>query len=208
MRIGLDFDNTIASYAGVFAEVAVELELLSREEAAEAGGDKTAIRDRLRDQGREEDWIRLQGEVYGACMDRAEPFPGVAEFFDAAHSAAIPLVVVSHKTRHPHRGPRYDLHEAARHFLERHGLVGGTTGLPAERLFFEEERSAKLARIAEQGCTAFVDDLPEVFESGGFPDGVGKFLFDPEGAHDGVGPDSWTRVRTWARLNDLLLTRH
>lgn len=207
MRIGLDFDNTIVSYAGVFHRVAVETGLLEAGEATEVAGDKTSVRDHLRAAGREEDWIRLQGEVYGARMELARPFPGVAGFFEAARAAGVPLVVVSHKTRHAKRGPRHDLHAAARDFLERHGLAGEGTGLPFERVFFEAERAAKLARIAGEGCTVFVDDLPEVLDDPGFPAGVTPVLFDPDGAHGAAQGRHWARVRSWARLSSLLLLR-
>ena len=62
MRIGIDFDNTIACYDGVFHAAAVARGLIP----AEIPTDKTSVRNHLRAIGREPDWTELQGYVYGA----------------------------------------------------------------------------------------------------------------------------------------------
>lgn len=201
MRIGIDFDNTIACYDGAFRPAAVELGLIPEDGAA--GDDKTSIRDHLRAQGREDDWTLLQGHVYGARMALAHPFPGLRDFLEAAHRAGIALCVVSHKTRRPVRGPAHDLHAAALAFLEREGLFEReVTGLGPEATYFEATRADKLARIAGLGCDRFVDDLPEVFREPAFPAGVEGWLFDPHGVHGETGLPT---ARSWHELSRSLL---
>ena len=200
MRIGLDFDNTIACYGDAFYRAALEKGLIEPEVAP----DKTSVRDHLRARGGEEDWIALQGYVYGARMDLARPFPGVEAFLRQAHARGFELRIVSLKTRHPHRGPRYDLHAEAFRFLERHALLSPETGLSADRVFFEPDQDAKLARILAEACLVFVDDLPELLAAPEFPSGTTPILFDPDGRHE--APAGAGKARSWAQLSELLLS--
>lgn len=187
LRIGIDLDNTLADYTA-------PLERLCREHGVSVGaGDaKLALRGFLRAAGREDEWTRLQGELYGPLMMEAEPFPGVGEFLAAAKREGAFCCVVSHRTRRPIAGQPHDLHAAARRWLE----IRGFGELPA---FFEETKSAKLARIASSDFTLFVDDLPELLLDPGFPGGVRRFLFDPKGGHQRsealVHVNSWDAIR-------------
>ena len=54
MRIGIDFDNTIVSYDALFHKVAREAGLVPESVAAT----KVAVRDYLREIGREDDWTK------------------------------------------------------------------------------------------------------------------------------------------------------
>ena len=80
MRIGIDFDNTIACYDGVFHTAALERGLIP----ANLGRDKNSVRDHLNGAGRNDDFTELQGYIYGARMDLVAPYPGFAEFIAAA----------------------------------------------------------------------------------------------------------------------------
>jgi hypothetical protein len=177
--IGIDFDNTLVCYDEVFGRVAVEQGLVP----PHAATSKTAIRDHLRALGQEDRWTELQGTIYGPRMMDAPPFPGVVEFFAACRAAGMPVAIVSHRTRFPYLGERHDLHAAARDWLARHGFHDPAgIGLPVERVFFEETKEAKLARIADVGCTHFIDDLPELLAHPLFPADVRRILFDPHAA--------------------------
>lgn len=178
MRLGIDFDNTIVCYEGVFHAVAVRRGLIP----PEIGTGKDEVRNYLRAVGREDDWTRLQGEIYGAGMDLAQPWPGVIDFVRTAVARGIPVFIISHKTRRPFLGEPYDLHAAARAWLVAQGFFD-QVGLPPEAVFFELTKEDKLARIAALACSHFVDDLPEFLDEPGFPAGVTRILFDPAAAH-------------------------
>jgi hypothetical protein len=200
MLVGLDFDNTIVCYDRLFHRLAVERGLVS----AELPATKSAVRDHLRSAGREDEWTELQGVAYGPRITEAEPYPGVVEFLARCREAGARVAVVSHKSRFPYRGPRHDLHAAARRFLESHGLFeSARTGLSADRVFLEPTLAAKLGRIGSLGCAAFVDDLPEVLAEPAFPARVRKVLFDPGGAQ--VDDPSFARVTSWAGCASYLL---
>src|SRR5262245_32172665 len=181
MILGVDFDNTIVCYDQVFHRVAREQNLIPETVPVNKG----AIRDYLRRIGREGDWTEMQGLVYGPRLRDAEPFPGVLEFLGETVRAGVPVRIISHKTRHPYKGPRHDLHQAARDWLDLHGLFDAARiGLPRDSVYLEPTLASKLERIARAGCTHFIDDLPELLAEPAFPNGVVKVLFDPSSSHD------------------------
>ncbi|VTT99820.1 Uncharacterized protein OS=uncultured bacterium GN=ACD_46C00180G0003 PE=4 SV=1 [Gemmataceae bacterium] len=197
MLIGLDFDNTIVRYDRLFHRLAVEGGLVP----ASVPATKQAVRDHLRASGREDDWSELQGVAYGPRIADAEPWPGVREFLGLCWDAGVQVAVVSHKTKHPYRGEKHDLHAAALHFLEAHGFYD--LGLSRDRVFLEPTLAEKLARVGALRCAAFVDDLPEVLAEAAFPARVRKVLFDPANAHGAAR--NVTRVTSWHACADALI---
>lgn len=200
MRIGVDFDNTIANYDAVFTEAARGRGWV----AADFEGTKKQLRDAVRklDDG-EIKWQMLQGEVYGPRMQEAVPFPGVMEFFEAACRRGFSLFIVSHKTRFANYDEtRADLREGALRWMEARGFFDqGRTGLARPNVFFADTRNEKIARIEMLGCAVFIDDLEEVFADAGFPGHVGKVLF--ASGNEAVGSDGIVAKTTWGDI-----TRH
>ena len=200
MHLGIDFDNTIVRYDGVFHQVAVEQGLIPPEIPVSKG----EVRDYLRQCGREDDWTQLQGYVYGARMKDATPFPGVLDCFARFVKRGIIVCIISHKTRYPYMGPKYDLHQAAQQWLEQQGFFDqAQIGLSSDQVFFELTKQEKLDRIAKVGCTHFIDDLPEFLAEPGFPDGVERILFDPNKNHP-TG-HHFHRITSWMEIEKIIL---
>jgi hypothetical protein len=200
VRIGIDFDNTIACYDGVFHAAALERGLIP----TDLGRDKNSVRDHLNGSGRKDDFTELQGYVYGARMDLVSPYPGFGDFVAAARKSGHDLFIVSHKTRHPLLGPKHDMHAAARGFLTDRGLVGsGAAQIAPKNVFFELTKDEKVARARTLACEVFIDDLPEILALAGFPDGMRKILFDPENQFAGGAKDTTTfdRHASWASIS-------
>lgn len=195
MLIGIDFDNTIVSYDALFHKVATEEGIVP----AAIPHTKLAVRDHLRATGREDMWTEMQGYVYGARMAEAAAYPGVLDFFKWASANGIATCIVSHKTRHPFIGPKYDLHEAARGWIETHLVEGKSELVQSGRVFFELTKEEKLRRIGSACCNWFIDDLPEILLAPQFPEGVSRMLFDPDAHHaDGSAlprMGNWTDIR-------------
>ena len=190
MLLGVDFDNTIVCYDQAFHAAAVRKGLVPPETPVV----KNAVRDYLRQCNREDDWTELQGFVYGAGMEAAQPFPGALEFFARCRERQVPACIISHKTRQPFLGPKYDLHAAARAWLIHRGLDG-------DHVFFELTKAAKLQRIAATGCTHFIDDLPEFLAEHAFPPAVERILFDPNNHLAGT---QFRRATSWNQIQQLL----
>lgn len=199
MRIGIDFDNTIACYDGAFHAAALEQGLIP----PGVGAGKNAVRDHLNKSGRQDAFTRLQGYIYGARMDLARPYDGFLAFVDSARAQGHDLFIVSHKTRVPLAGEPYDLHGAARAFLASR-LIAGPARIPHEHIHFETSKEGKVARAAALGCHIFIDDLPEILALPGFPAGMRPILFDPEGHYAQAGLP-YPRFSTWAGIAAVLL---
>ena len=198
-RIGVDLDNTIVCYDALFHRLACERGVVPASLAAT----KLAVRGHLRATGREEIWTELQGEAYGPRMGEAVAFSKCLDVLQHCIAAGMDVVIVSHRTRTPHAGEQYDLHGAARAWLEDAGIVADRgPALRREDVYLETTRAAKCARVAALGCTHFIDDLPDVFAEATFPRDVVRVLFDPDGAHGGKHAEA--RVRSWVAVAALL----
>ncbi len=175
MRVGIDFDNTLAGYDLLFTRIAREWGLLPQD----FQGRKKEVRDavRLLDGG-EAQWMRLQAEAYGPRMAEAVLIEGAASFLLACRDRAVEVFIVSHKTPYAAAAPDgTHLHGAALEWMEARGFFAPDGfALARDRVFFEPTREAKCRRIAALGCSHFIDDLEEVFRDPAFPEGVGRLL--------------------------------
>jgi hypothetical protein len=131
-------------------------------------------------------------------MGEAEAYPGVFEFFRWARASRIPVCIVSHKTRHPFIGPPYDLHQAARGWIETHLVDERGALITPDQVFFELTKEAKWSRISATGCDSFIDDLPEILLAPAFPQGVSRLLFDPENHHTDAA--ALHRMANWGEI--------
>ena len=197
MRIGIDFDNTIVSYDDLFRKIAIEQQLGPESLPIS----KTEVRDYLRKTGKEDAWTAMQGAVYGRRMAEAKPFPGVLDFIKVCHEAAIPVYIASHRTRFPIAGESFDLHAAAIDWLRSQGIQDL---IPADRIYFELTKDAKLNRIKSLNVTHFIDDLPEFLSMPGFPVSTQRILFNPQNALVAdpgvVSIVSWSDIRKHFKL--------
>jgi hypothetical protein len=203
MRIGLDFDNTIVSYDALFHKVACEKDLVPPATLV----NKVVVRDYLRKIGRETQWIEIQGEVYGARMDEAQAYSGIIEFIQQAKKTGHTLAIISHKTRHPFAGPQYDLHAAARGWIEHHLLLDGEPLIPAPQIFFELTKQEKITRIADFACDVYIDDLPEILLAEDFPVTTKRLLFDPEQHHEDTVLHGLYPFGSWSAIADYVFTQ-
>ena len=153
--------------------------------------------------GGEERWMRLQGQIYGTHVGRAVPYDGVADFLRRASARGWLLFIVSHKTRFGHFDPTgTDLREAALAWLAAHGFAGGEMApVPVEHVYFEPTKAAKIDRIAALDLSYYVDDLAEILNGAQFPSQTVGIHFAPA---DAGGAEGLRRVRAWAELLPLL----
>ena len=193
--LGLDFDNTLVRYDKLFHQLALENGLIKESLPA----DKTSIRDYLRSQGQDEQFTFLQGEVYGLRILEAEPAEGMLKALGELQQRGIPMVLVSHKTRTPYKGPAYDLHEAAWSWLEKNGFFApDELGWGRDQVFFEESKDNKIARIKAKKCTHYVDDLPEIIEM--LPPEIKGIIYDPNNIYS----NKESIIKNWVELNRLI----
>jgi hypothetical protein len=200
IKLGLDFDNTIVCYDAAIAVLAEELFDLP----PEVPRTKLGLRDYLRGADREHEWTAFQGELYGPGMCHAQPFEGAIETMLLLAAAGHELVIVSHRSRRPYAGEPHDLHAAARSWVAERLQSAGLFAEDNGSVNFLETRQEKVARIAELGCQAFLDDLPEVLGSPGFPASAAGILFDSLGSTP--APEGQRRISAWPELTSVLAT--
>lgn len=200
--IGVDFDNTIASYDELMYGLALARGLID----AGTAKNKKSIRDTIRAlPDGELHWRSLQVAAYGPHMHEARVMDGVREFFDGCRRRGLSLYIVSHKTEYANFGKaEVNLRTAALQWLERQGFLDARgSGLREDEIFFEATRAEKIERIRSLGITHFIDDLEETFRESAFPPDVIKLLLATNGrpAHlDGV-----VSFTTWSEIHAYLL---
>ena len=185
LKIGIDFDNTIASFNGVFHRYAVEEKLIP----ASTPAAKEAVRNEIRKKKGNEQWTRLQGIVYSRGMAEAVLTEGFEECVRFLRERGTQLFVISHKTAVAASDKRAELRAPAMKWLETQEFFDKKgLGFKKEDIFFEETRLEKVKRITSCGCTHFIDDLPEIFNETSFPRNVIPLLY---------GEKSWNQLQEY-----------
>jgi hypothetical protein len=200
--IGIDFDNTIASYDELMHRLAVQWGWVG----AGMSKNKKLIRDALRAlPDGEAKWRRLQTHCYGPGMYDARPMEGAKEFIAGCKTRGVPVWVVSHKTEFANFGdPTVKLRAAALEWMAGQGFFSPEgLGVGRERVFFEETRERKIERIRSLGVSHFIDDLEETFLEPSFPSQVAQILYAPELSSGGGG--TWRAFATWRDIQRHLL---
>ncbi len=198
--LGLDFDNTLICYDQVFYQVAREKSLVPRS----IPRNKISVRQHLRSTGREDAWTELQGEVYGPRIHDATVFDGALEVINTLMHAGVQVCLVSHKTRTPYLGEAHDLHAAATAWLDQHNFFSDDgMNWASDQVFFETTKEMKIARILGQGCTHFLDDLPEILSM--LPDEVDRIQFAPDQEPRDLECHAWPTIGHWRELPNLVL---
>ena len=200
--LGLDFDNTLVCYDRLFYQLALEKNLIDETIPAK----KVDIRNYLRSRDLEEEFTILQGEVYGLHIIRAEPAEGMIKALEAIHKRGIKMVLVSHKTKTPYKGPKSDLHKAAKSWLSKNNLLGESSivNWTEKDLFFEETKVNKIKRINSCMCTHYVDDLQEILFQ--LSSEVKKIHYNPDGIQNKEINTGGLHIMTsWSQLNQLVV---
>lgn len=176
MIIGIDFDNTIADYTGVFHRVGVKLGWLPKE----VGHTKEDVKAYFINAGNEPKWTELQGIVYGKEINRARPYEGCLDALRQLKTKGHELVLISHKTRHPIIGEKVDFHIAAANWLKCNKFIHSEDApFSHNALFFNEQLDLKISKIAELNCDFFIDDLKKVLDHSAFPNNCKPIFFSP-----------------------------
>ncbi len=200
MRIGIDFDNTIARFDAVFIDTARRMGLVDDR----FQGYKRKLRDTIRRMPDGEiKWQQLQGRVYGAGMPFAQLIEGVDAFLQRCRETGQTVFIVSHKTEYGHYDPQHvNLRKAAFDWMLAHGFFRNEGfGIGTKDVYFEASRDEKLRRIQTLECSVFIDDLEEVFLDPGFPRGVRRILLDES---DNVLPADIVRCRNWREVSKVM----
>lgn len=197
MIIGLDFDNTIVCYDEAIKQLAMDVPSLPETTPKT----KLGIRDFLREQDRETEWTEFQGKLYGPGMVHAQPFPSALEMIGAMQQAGHTTVIISHRSKHPYLGPKYDLHDAARQWIKKNLVIDDNALISEKDIHLNETKDAKVALVESLQCGVFIDDLVEILTHASFPPSTEKLWFSPGGLpHKGDLPQNIRMITHWDEL--------
>lgn len=185
MIIGIDFDNTIVCYDNVYKHIINERLIVPPHIQA----NKDNVKKYLIDQGSENMWTRLQGEIYGPLMEYAEPYDGVLDFFKLCETLKIETKIISHRTRYPILGNMNNLHEAAKRWL-----LNKKIPIKFDKVFFLSTKDEKIRKINSECCDIFIDDLPEIISNKMLKPNIKKILFSNEHMEKYKSLGSWKEI--------------
>ena len=195
-KLGLDFDNTLINYDEVFFKLALEKNLIP----PSINKDKKSVRKYFIDNNIEDEFINLQGEVYGLKVLEAKQSFGM---FEALRSLKdnYELIIVSHKTKYPYSGKKYDLHKAASNWLEvnkffdQNGLA-----IKRENVYFEITKENKISRIEQLDISFYIDDLQSILSM--INPSIKRILYSPK-LNEKIDKDFYL-LENWENLKFLL----
>ncbi len=200
LKVGIDFDNTLANYSGVFYRVALELDLIP----PHLGQTKSEVKQYFFNANNREAWTELQGIVYGKQIGRAKLYANAMTVIKALLHSGADVYIVSHKTKYPVIGEKDSLHRYALNWLRQNSIVGTGEGLINEsRVFFNETQQDKIQKLSDLDCDYFIDDLPAIFEHKDFSGDVTKIFFDPDG-HYTEAPFAHYKASSWLDIGEYL----
>ena len=178
LRIGLDFDNTIANYDQAFPEVARILGYETNNLNATLNKRDLKL-ELLKQPDGDTAWQKVQGLAYGKFIDLASLYPGVYEFVLRALASGHEIFIVSHKTELGHFDEsRTPLRQAATTWLINQKLVGDSDSkIKLQNIYYAETSDEKINKIVELQLDVFIDDLDEVLSDRSFPKRTRKILF-------------------------------
>lgn len=200
LTIGIDFDNTLVNYSGVFYQVGVKLGWLPKA----IGKSKSSVKQYFFEQNQRDKWTELQGLVYGNEIHRAQLYQGVKNVIGQLLNSGHIVYIISHKTKFPVIGEKVSLHNAATKWLMENEIIGDSRDqLANSQVFFNQTQKDKIAKIIDLNCDFFIDDLPAIFEHNNFPNNVKKIFFDPDNHYKKVNFSDF-HLNSWQQIADIL----
>ena len=199
IRLGIDFDNTITNYDGVFSKVAVSENMISKD-TSHAFNTKVDVKNYLININEEEKWTELQGLVYGKYIKFAKPQKNLIQTIKLLTEADIFLCIVSHRTKFPFIGEKTNLHDAARQWLNENlfQLISDTN------IYFEETIENKVKRANSLNLDFFVDDLPKILLNEKLSQNITKILYKPEKS---IKNRNLIEAQDWSEVGDIILNK-
>ena len=172
ITIGIDFDNTIITYDEIFYDLALEKKLITDKVKKR----KSDIREEIIKKFGEDAFTLLQSDVYGKEILKAKIAKNAFETIKYFQDKGCKVLIISHKTKYPYKGPKYNLRDMAlkwmkeKRFFDANGL-----NMRKIQVIFNETKEEKIKTIKSQGCDIFIDDLKSIVEC--VKDSVDAILF-------------------------------
>ena len=146
MRIGIDFDNTIAIYDNIFLNFLkkfnIESELFSNP--------KDQLKKHLfKDPNGIKKWNKIQGQVYGKDVRKAKIALGFFNFIKLANHFKYEIFIISHKTKFGHFDKsKVNLRDMAILWMDRNSFFDlDALSIKKNNIFFCSSRKEKILKM-------------------------------------------------------------
>ncbi len=199
LRIGIDFDNTIVNYDGLFSKVAKKLKLNLDSYPVKKESIKKEI---FKKKNGLKIWQRLQGKVYGEFIANAKIFNGLKKFIIHSNLKNYKIFIISHKTHFGHYDEKkISLRKSALDFLNSKKIVNSNiTGIKKKNIFFFSTRRKKIIHIKKLKLNFFIDDLSEVLCDKNFPTKTNKILF----SNTKDDKKNIIKINNWFKIDEII----
>lgn len=191
MKIGIDFDNTIVDYTGVFYQAARQWGIVP----TYIGSTKEAVKHYLIGRDQEPLWTELQGKVYGQAIQSAKPYEGCKEVLSSWKKKGVELHLISHKTRYPIIGDKLDFHLAADEWLKAQSLYE-----LFDSVNYCPQKSQKIQTINTKQVDYFVDDLLSVLTDVSLSPLINKIWFTQNNREDEPCSSGISLATSWQQV--------
>ena len=112
------------------------------------------------------------------------------------------MAIVSHKTRTPYKGPKYDL-EKRNAWLRHHRFFDqDVLDWSEDEIHFADTKEEKIGKIIEINCDAYIDDLKEILEK--LPENMLKIHYDKDSISK-VGTSGIKTMGNWDEAENFLI---
>tara|TARA_Y100000816_G_scaffold182944_1_gene132506 strand:- start:11172 stop:11774 length:603 start_codon:yes stop_codon:yes gene_type:complete len=196
MIIGFDFDNTIIDYSNLF-KILINKKIKKKI----SNFDKDSLKNFLIKNKKENEWTVIQGEVYGKYIMSAKLHKGFIKLLQYLLRKNIKIFIVSHKTKYPYLGKKFNLRKAASKWIKKN-IINKNKNLnfSMKNVYFENSLEKKINRIINLKCDIFIDDLPQILNL--LPKNVVKFLFNPSAKKK--YKKNYKTINSWVQFYDLI----
>ena len=194
LTIGVDFDNTLVCYdKSVLALAKRNFSVSERFKS------KSEVKSYITDFYGNFAWTKFQGELYGPGMEYAEPYENAVDTISELSSLGVKILILSHRSKHPYAGKKYDLHKYAKNWITKNLKFENQNTVKETSAFFFEDKAEKIQAIKDNACDFFLDDLIEIISSKDFPSETTGILFDPE------KKNKWSHcISNWKQLKKIV----
>ena len=144
-------------------------------------------------------WTKLQGEVYGKYIYNAKPYKNFKKAIKNLNNNNFEKYIISHKTKFPYLGRKYNLHKSASKWLFINDFFVENKYFKKKKMFFLIKPCKKISIVKELKCDYFIDDSIEVLKM--LPKNINKILFDPSNNYKKV---KYKKLSDWKDLYKFL----
>ena len=163
MKIGIDFDNTIAIYDDLFN---LENKKYNFTGNKKSNPKETLKKNLLKSKNGLFLWNKFQGSLYGGKIKYAKIASGLKLFLIIAQYFKYEIFIISHKTEYGH----YDKNkinlrtEALKWLRQNNFFVKKNLLIKKKNIFFCNSQEDKIQKINSLNLDYFVDDLPVILK--------------------------------------------